>query len=306
VKQLSDAERLRAHVDRLKTYLREHPNSIQVRQAAVSVAGYIGARHSHLRRKAEQLPRIRLAQPYGAPSPAARDGRFDAAVEEFIAACDQALDELEEHGRAVRANATLSRAECRKRVLAFLAANPTIEWGADVAWALRLSDDQIHDALEHLESRGAIDYGGLRGFIGGNWAWHIRLNSYGRDMADGLVSDVAGGASTVVTNVHNVITNSSVGVAGVSHGLVVQTNIPTFPTMPPDVRDELQKTAQGRILSAALDAELAKPVPQKETLRDAVEGISTAMETVNAGSEFIGHLTEWMSAAGDFIGSLVG
>jgi len=64
---------------------------------------------------------VRRPMQLDAIQPDARDKEFNELVESFIAAAYGVLDARKDHEAHVAANANLSRAECRDRVLTYLA-----------------------------------------------------------------------------------------------------------------------------------------------------------------------------------------
>lgn len=213
------------------------------------------------------------------------------------------FNEVEDYQRRVAVNGNVPKLEVRQSVLAFFGRKPMeMQWGTSALFELGLSEDQTLDALHWLEDEGAIDYGGKRSFLGGNWQWQVKLTTHGRDLADGTVAISPHLATTVVVQqtFHGPVTN-----AGLVQGDVNQT-IVTFPALPSDVRDELVATSAGEALVDALEEERVRPRPRPEKVRKIVAGIKELMDTANTASDFWNHFTEWSAEVGAWIGDVVG
>src|SRR5580698_6223311 len=107
---------LRSNLDRHLELLRTHPSSAYVIRVAMNVVEHISPA---LVRQAKSLPMSRDT-PFSISDPHDRTDEFDQAVEAFIAAAYETLDELGQHESRCLQNASLSRDECRERVFEYL------------------------------------------------------------------------------------------------------------------------------------------------------------------------------------------
>jgi hypothetical protein len=185
--------------------------------------------------------------PHETIRPDGRDDAFDEQLDTFIRLAYKLLAEREEHEARVAANAQLSRAACRNRVLAYLASDRDAHWAQDVGRDLGLSYEQTLDALEQLDHDGALD-GQRSDALNGSVAWFVRLNVHGRNLADGTTQR-AGAAVVLQQSFHN----SNIANAGLAHGSVTQ-NITINPEIAEIINalQQLQAAAESSPRTAAV------------------------------------------------------
>lgn len=291
------AAQLRVYIASIEDVLRTHPDATHVCRLVEKAAQNIGdpTLGAQARALADRIPRRFRMQ--GTHTP--RDPQFDEAIDVFISTCHSTFDDFEEHEAAVAANANLSISDCRDRVLQYLyAAGRESRWAVQIGNDLCLSDDQVLNALEHLdEVEGAIE-GQRSNAIGpGRLAWLVHLNAHGRNLAQGITAS----SGVPGTYVSQVFINSQVGV-GQTQGPVIQ-NI-TFPPVPQDVREVLQDSTDGKELLQHWDNESSKRPPSGPRLRNILTGIKSLIESANVATEVAVHGHAWLTAITHLVTSL--
>lgn len=209
-----DASELRRHLANHEPFLRTNASRTLVCNAAHNIARDIG--DPELVALALALPTARPPSRFAATLPDARDTQLDESIEAFVIAAHAVLDKREDQERRVAANAHLSRADCRDRVLAFLAKDRDRHWVQEVASGLDLSYEQTLDAFEQLEHERALD-GRKIATLDERTPWVARLNAHGRNLADGSAQPAR--APIVLQQTFH---NSNIANAGVTHGPVTQ------------------------------------------------------------------------------------
>jgi hypothetical protein len=159
---------LRSHIDRISTILRSERDLAQVRVIATNLAGSVFA--PKLTALVRDLPQNSFVRPnYPQSGNTIRPPDLDARIEELIAGCYAAVNEIEEFQRKVTENKKLGRPEVRSLVLRRIVerenAGEDIQWSAPLAVDLGLSETQLKDALQYLEARGAIEPDGWQGYV---------------------------------------------------------------------------------------------------------------------------------------------
>lgn len=299
-----DIAQARAHVDRFREYLRTGTDVLDVKRVAVNITQSIFG-DSALTVPANRLPvpaLVGVRMRGLTPPPPERTPEFNESVEHLLRAIDEGLDGIADYQQRVNANAVVPRVDIRKSVLAYLSSKPIdIQWAGDIQWTLGLSDEQIIDALEYWEEQGAIKHGGYQIYTGGgDWIWKIEQTPRGRDLADGTRTISSELMTTLI--VHQTF-NGPVNNAGTVYGNVTQ-NI-TLPKLPADVQFKLRESPIGEALADAFEEEQRRSEPRPERVRKFLDGIKSFFETVNAGGETLGHLSEWSTEVGDWLSGFV-
>ncbi len=276
-----DVPGLRRHLETFSSVLRTDHDLPRVRQAAINIAGSITPNGGPLANEANKLPPVPSRVSQNVRLEQYRNEAFDAAIEHFIVSCKAAIDEIEAIQARIIENAGLVRKECRRRLLEFIVNEESdIQWSPNLSIALGLSQKQVLDALEHLESVGAIEVSNRAYPSPDEEAWRFRVTSRGRDLADGTVEDATTGSQFTL------IAGSQIGVVGQNYGDVTQTNtISNLPDLPDDVLELLNSTPHGRVLADTFDEERSQPEPRRNRLRQIGEGIKSAIEAARVGAD---------------------
>lgn len=208
---LSTAEMGR-QFEQIKPWLREQGSRAAVIHAARSWASEL--QNVTVWRWVNALPAVHPNSRPGGTDPDQRDPDFDKLVEGFIVAFDAGLFERDKLGQAIAANTNLAARQCEERVLEYLNLHRGLVDARELQRELALSAQQLHDALEDLNSVGALQGPGFSNALR-TFGWSGELSAYGRRLARGE-------APTPLQPVHVSIHNSNVGAAGIVQGNVVQ------------------------------------------------------------------------------------
>jgi hypothetical protein len=235
--ETADPTLLRAHVARLEPYLRTHPNTDQVRQAAANVAAAVAGDGSPLISEARALPPVQsLVPPLGKPSPTARDERFDGAVEQLIGRYYLAIDEIEDFQKRLTANEDMHDDDVVNAVLAEAAKSDQAQWSPSLSWSLAIPELRVRDALEELAHDEAVTINQRVGRGDGYETWLFAVTARGRRRARGTAKPRGIVPPVQLTQY---IHDSTIASAGVSYGSVEQ-----HVTINSEVHDMLDALAQ--------------------------------------------------------------
>jgi hypothetical protein len=276
--ETASIDQLRAHVALHEPYLRTHPNTEQVRQRAANVAAAVAGEQSPLAQKARHLPPVQsLVPPLGVSSPTARDDRFDTAVEDLIAEVYVTIDQIEAFQRRLKANEAMDDDAVVNAVLAEAVKSEDAQWSTSLSQVLAIPDIRTRDALEELESQGAVKINDRsRATIG---VFLFTVTAYGRRLARGSATR---NKIEPVIHLTQHISDSTIASAGVAFAPVEQ-NITVNPAVR-EVVDALMhfQAAFGDDPSAAAATTLAQGAAHELRINGWGERTATLLRAIPA------------------------
>ena len=291
---MPDAEEWSRHFERLLP-LMQGPNSIQARTAAHNFSQQFGEDSyldvSAVAKAVQALTAIgpRQVGPgmYVQRQPQDRDEHFDQAMGIFIDAAQAALTLRASFERAVAANESLNREDCRTRVHQYLGTQQDRVFIRSIVAATQLSGEQVLDALEQLEFEGLLSGDTIK-----SGTWLVRLNPGGRSLLDGTrPARPLPPVGPITTITGSTFQNSPIAIT--TGGKV---RITILPSIPPELRAAMDADATASLQLRALEEEVAKPAPRGVVVAQIFGGLRTTIESMNVGSEVATHGHEWLMA----------